>query len=262
MNTRLISPFRAALLALLMLCAPAALAGEHAPYPIWWSPELELESLNLIDERLDRPLWPDEEGFRIFVGIGSNRRTEIAKSCADIRRLEEEASGAIESPDIYLWSMLYRQCYPIERFTDAKPAIESYVANFVLGVESLDYLPALLLGSPSCDGLCRLYDANHNRIPLALHLDRPFDVLVTNPYKMIIESESDLIKIDILGRADFNDDGLEDIFVKAVVKPKEGRWGNHQFFTLGRDEPDGVLWVLDAEDYVCSPERYRPCSTQ
>ena len=78
---------------LLMLSMATALADEHAPYPIWWSPELGLESLEQIDERLDRPLGPGEEGFRIFVGIGSNRRTEIAQSCADIRRLEKEASG-------------------------------------------------------------------------------------------------------------------------------------------------------------------------
>ena len=79
---------------------------------------------------------------------------------------------------------------------------------------------------------------------------------------MIVESEDDLIHIDILGRADFNDDGLEDIFLRSIVKAKEGRWGAEDLFTLVRDQPDGVLWVLDAEDYVCPPESYRPCGTQ
>lgn len=253
---------RAASLALTVLYGPATLAGEDAPYPIWWSPELELESLDEIDERLERPLWPNEEGFRVFVGIGSNRRTEIAKSCADIRRLEKEGSGAIESPDIYLWLTHYRRCSPIERFTDAKPAVESYVANFVLSADALDYLPAMLQGSPACEDLCRLYDANHNRFPLARYLRPPINVEVTSPYEMIVESEDDLIHIDILGRADFNDDGLEDIFLRSIVKAKEGRWGAEDLFTLVRDQPDGVLWVLDAEDYVCPPESYRPCGTQ
>ena len=34
------------------------------------------------------------------------------------------------------------------------------------------------------------------------------------------------------------------------MKAKEGRWGAEDLFTLVRDQPDGVLWVLDAEDYV------------
>lgn len=262
MNLKSMSPIRAALLALMLLFVPAAYADGKAPYPIWWSPVLELESLDKIDERLDRPLWPGEEDFRIFVGIGSNRRTEIAQSCADIRRFEKEASGAIESPDIYLWLTVYRECSPIERFMDAKPAVESFVTNFVLNADALNYLPAMLRGSPACESLCRLYDANHNRTPLALHLDRPFNVMVTSPHKIIIESDFEKFTIEILGRADFNDDGLEDIFVKTIVKAKEGRWGSQQFFTLVRDEPDGVLWVLDAEDYVCSPESYHKCDTQ
>lgn len=262
MNLKPGSPFRAALLTLAVLCAPAALAGEDAPYPIWWSPELELVSLDKIDERLERPLYPNEKGFRMFVGIGSNRRTEIAKSCADIRRLEEEASGAIESPDFYLWLTLYRDCSPIERFMDAKQAVKSNVANFTLNADALNYLPAMLLGSPACEGLCRLYDANHDRIPLARRLQRPFDLVITSPYEITIESEDDVIHIEILGRADFNDDGLEDIFLRSIVKPKEGRWGSHQFFTLVRDESDGVFWVMDAEDYVCSPISYHLCETQ
>ncbi len=44
---------RIALLALCLLCGPAALAGEDAdPYPIWWSPELGLESLDKIEWQL------------------------------------------------------------------------------------------------------------------------------------------------------------------------------------------------------------------
>ena len=239
-----------------------AWAEEAAPYPVWWSPELGLESLDKIDERLERNLWPGDDGFRLFVGIGKNRTTVIAHSCADIRRYEKEGSGAIDSPDIYLWMTLYRQCSPIERFTEAKPSNESYVANFVLNADALDYLPAMLQGSPSCDGMCRLYDANHYRIPLGQKLRRPNDVAVASPYEMTVETEINRIHIEILGRADFNDDGVEDIFLRSIVKAKEGRWGAHKLFTLIRDEPDGVLWVLDAEDYVCSPESYHLCSTQ
>ncbi len=37
------------------------------PYPIWWSPVLELDSLEAIDARLHRALWPgDDEGMTLY----------------------------------------------------------------------------------------------------------------------------------------------------------------------------------------------------
>ena len=39
-------------------------SAEDGPYPVWWSPTLELDSLDQIDARLAREIWPgDPEGL-------------------------------------------------------------------------------------------------------------------------------------------------------------------------------------------------------
>ncbi len=248
---------------MLLMFSGGALPAEDETYPIWWSPSLGLESLDQIDERLEQKLWPDDDGFRLFVGIGKNRKTVIAHSCADIRMSEKEGSGAIDSPDIYLWPTIYRECIPIERVRDAKPARKSYVRDFVLDAHALDHLPAILSLAPSCDWLCRLYAANERRIPWRKFETKGFlNIDVISEYEIKVETEIDLIHIEILARADFNLDGLEDLFVKSTAKAKEGRWGDDALFTLSREEPDGVLWVLNAERYICSLETYHPCDTR
>jgi hypothetical protein len=41
--------------------------AEEPPYPVWWSPVLELDSVEGIDARLHRALWPgDDEGMTLY----------------------------------------------------------------------------------------------------------------------------------------------------------------------------------------------------
>ncbi|MCH7554671.1 MAG: hypothetical protein IIC08_01515 [Proteobacteria bacterium] len=110
MNTRLISPFRAALLALLLLCAPAALAGEDAPYPIWWSPELGLESLDDIDGLLDK-IFPEHRQFVITLHWSKSRYKVIPGNLEGVPQYETGSDPA-EYPshhiancqDLFEWS--------------------------------------------------------------------------------------------------------------------------------------------------------------
>ena len=47
------------------LSGPAT--SEEGPFPVWWSPMLELESLDQIDARLERELWKGgSDGMPLF----------------------------------------------------------------------------------------------------------------------------------------------------------------------------------------------------
>ncbi len=52
-------------LAVVAMVVPSiVVAAEDGPYPVWWSPALELDSLDAIDARLAREIWPgDSEGW-------------------------------------------------------------------------------------------------------------------------------------------------------------------------------------------------------
>jgi hypothetical protein len=61
-----------------------AAVDESGPYPIWWSPALKLESIDQLEVRLQRPLWPDrpDSGFTVFVIEDSGEREEFARNGA------------------------------------------------------------------------------------------------------------------------------------------------------------------------------------
>ncbi len=247
--------------------AGGAIASEqpNEVYPIWWSPFFELESLDDIDERLAQPIWPtdlrpDHPGYRLYIGIGKNRRTEIARSCADVRRYEKEAAGALDTPENNLWLIVKRRCVPMETLREAKPAEESHVRNFTMTADAVKYLPAIMMMSASCGGSCRLYVANARRISWADFETRGFvSVKATSEYELEVETDSDEIHVEILARADFTGDGMEDLFVWSTAISKEGRWGDNDLFLLSRETDDGVLEVLNAETYLCRD--YGECDT-
>ena len=241
------------------LSGSAASAERGEAYPVWLSPSFGLDSLGGVDAVLEQPIYPDEEGFRLFVGIGKNRRTEFVRSCADIERFRAESSGAVTSPDVELWR-LGNVCAPVERLKKAKPATKSYVRDFVLDADALDYLPAMVTLSPACEELCRLYVANEKRIPWSEYETGEIqNVTVTSDHEFKVETESDDIEIEILARADFNDDGVEDLYLDVSVKSKEGRWGDGALFFVTRESRNQVLRVLNPDRHICSPVSYRPC---
>ncbi len=247
------------LVAGLLSVAPPSRAAEQGPYPIWWSPSLELESLDKIDQRLARDIYPGEEGFRVHVGLGGKRRTVLANDCAELRALERESGGAVTSPDISLEFIFEENCLALETLKRARPADRSHVRDFALNAAALAYLPAMVTPGASCDWMCRLYVANERRIPLTEFVTGLLRATLKNDHEFEIETDLDTTRVEILARADFNFDGLEDLLVHVFSKAKEGGWGARELFVMTREAPDAVLRVMDADRYVCDPETYHVC---
>ncbi len=78
-----------AFLAMLGLAGPV-LAAADGPYPVWWSGELELESLDRVEERLRRDLWLDfPGGLKLYKSQGDGDVTAQAQNCNSLRKLSE-----------------------------------------------------------------------------------------------------------------------------------------------------------------------------
>ena len=154
----------------LALGLPAAAAeGESGPYPIWWSPSLELDSLDRIDARLQRPLWrrhiedrarrwwrpeadrPDS-GFTVTVIEDSGEREDFAGSCAGILRIERGPPFDLVHVELRTWFHQSAQCRALVRLKEAAPARRSFVRDFVLSEAAIDVLPAVIDPDSSCGG--------------------------------------------------------------------------------------------------------------
>ncbi len=230
--------------------------AEEPPYPVWWSPVLELDSIEGIDARLARHIWPgDDEGLALMKTEGGSIREASAFNCIELERLVAAGFHGIGSNGFGL--QLYNQalCRGIETIRRAQPAEKSYLRDFVLDEEAIHLLPAMARISPSCDFLCRQRVGNERRIPLS-RFQPVVRVTVTSDEEIRIRTIDWVSIVTILGRGDFDGDGLDDLLVLINGGSISGTWGGAELYLLTRDAPDAVLFVAeeltnDCDDYQC-----------
>lgn len=243
------------------LCLGRGAAGgakENATYPIWWSPSLELESLDKIDERLARKFRPkSKKGLPVYKGKPPDVTEAFIYSCVSYDKLRKEGYYARYNRPEQVLLYYYSFCATFEMLRTAKPSRISFVNDVTLSPDIVDYLPAMVNPGVSCDMLCRQYAANELRVPWSSFEVEKFESIdVVGPYLMRVQTRSEIISLEILARADFNEDGLEDLLIRIDAGATEGTWGTTKLYTLTRDTPDGVLWMLDAERHICPAESY------
>ena len=130
----------AAMAALTLVSLAPAAADEGERYPIWWSPRLQLESLDKIDERLSAPLWPLVDGVEVFKGRfkgdGSARKKAIVNNCVSLFRLRKEGYDAGSSSDRRFLNDQRGLCRAVIAFGRARPAKASHIRDFVFDADA------------------------------------------------------------------------------------------------------------------------------
>jgi hypothetical protein len=240
--------------------APAPAAAEEfeggPPHPVWWSPMLELDSLEAIDARLARHIWPgDDEGLPLAKWDGEIREEASAVNCIELERLVAAGFSGISSNDFGLQLLNQALCRGIEALGRAQPAETSYLRDFVLDEEAIHLLPAMAKISPSCDYQCRQRVANERRIPLS-RFEPVIQVIVKSEEQIRIRTIDWVSIVTILGRGDFNGDGVDDLLVLINGGSMSGTWGGAELYLLSRDAPSAILFVVEAltggcDDYQC-----------
>ena len=215
-------------LAVVAIVVPAIVAAaEDGPYPVWWSPALELESLDAIDARLEREIWKgDFDGMRLIKSDGDTLTQVPAVNCRDLERLTEEEYSGAGSHGRSVQQYHLSQCKAIESLKSAVPASRSFVQDFTYDLESVNYLPAMVDLSPSCDFICREVVANERRIPLS-HFHDIRLIQILSQTEMKYWSEDWQIRLVSLARGDFTQDGVEDMLVLSS--------GGASVFIIARD---------------------------
>ena len=278
---------------------PAAAAeGESGTYPIWWSPSLELDSLDQLEARLHQSLWPslpDNRSFTVLVTDNGGQREMRVRTCADISWLEGKRftyKAGSYSPAYYD----ERRCRVLGRLNRAVPAQQSFVNDFVLNKAAIDVLPAMVEPAVACEELCRQYKAEKEGVSWRDYwtgwreellrkqgvwtgwrterlrkqgtviedeqedgkgyffgFDEQSDHrMVVETFSLVIDVEiRSLVDLEILARADFTGDGLEDLLMWTSGESGEGRLFGGDFILLTRDAADEVLRVVEPERHIC-----------
>ena len=106
----------------------------------------------------------------------------------------------------------------------------------------------MVSSSGSSDFACRQYVANERRIPWSKFEVFEFENIdIIHDYEMKVATTGERLTLQIVARADFNNDGMEDQMLRVNSGAVGGTWGTTEIILTTRDSPNGVLWVLDAE---------------
>jgi hypothetical protein len=255
-------PIRTALCGLICLTALAfaapGRAAEDGPYPVWWSAELELDSLDQVEARLRRDLWlGDSEGMHLSIGGGPDGQQANARDCASLIELSEAGYQGPSNPENKVRLLNLAYCRAIALLANAKPARVSHLRDFVMNAAALDYLPALVNLYASCEFICYAVTANERGIPFT-KFETPLVVDVKSDDEMTVWTGYWMVILSVLGRGDVTGDGIDDMLLLSNGGATEGTYGASHLYLLTRDGPDAVLRAVDAErelcpDYNCHP---------
>jgi hypothetical protein len=230
--------------------AGAGRAAEEEPYPIWWSPLLELESLDRLDARLDRELDPGMSDIVVYKEVGGEEVSAVMNNCAAVIRLTDGGYEARGSNDFRLQLKMAAWCRAVEMLKRARPAKRSFSRDFNLDYKAMNYLPGFAAPRGSCGSACWLYAANEARIP-ASRSSYFLSILWRGINDIEIETRIDVTRFHLLARADFDGDDIEDILLLVDYYSTEGTAAITDMYVLTRDSSKGVFWVLESDRYLC-----------
>jgi hypothetical protein len=242
--------------ATLWLSLASSAPAEEPPYPVWWSPVLELDNLEGIDAGLARHIpFGNDKGLPLAKGMGEAREEASAVNCIELEFLVSAGFNGIGTNGFGIQLYTQALCRGIEAMRRAQPAKKSYLRDFVLDEEAIHLLPAMVTAIGSCDFLCRQRVANERRIPLS-RFEPVIKVTVASDEKIRIQTIDWESIITIVGRGDFNGDGLDDLLVFANSGSISGTWSGADLYLLSRDAPGVVLFVAEeltdgCDDYQC-----------
>lgn len=223
---------------------PAA-AAETGKFPVWWSPKLELESLDKVDERLSRKfhVHGQLEAYRERNGV---RETAMMDSCATMRRL---ADAGFEGTPYGLQIAILAECRAIELLADIRPAQRSFVHEFVLDETAIPFLPVMFNAFSQCATLRDQELLNTEHVPLteAENIGEIESVEVLSDGRLRFRTATVETTIEILGRGDMNGDGVADLTVRLIGSYIGGSGGGTDLFVVSRDGPQEVLYVVDED---------------
>ena len=247
--------------AALWLAAPAA-AEE---FPVWWSPALGIESLEEIDAMLDSP-FAREEVSNVFRNTIADDKVihdeDYAVDCRSHVLLVRTRFIPYRPGDEF--DRIGMHCFILDALSQAQPAKVSYVQDFELTPAALDILPPLMRPFAECGYRNQALIANRDGVAWT-DFDRASRDLYYRVSRaertgavLVIGGETWTVELDLLARADFNGDGIQDLLIRTgetydryprAVFP-------HLFLVVrgGKDPPYRIAW-----EFGVNSSTYRLC---
>ncbi len=192
--------------------------------PVRWSPDLPIKAPDKIDEAFQAPIYPDGDAFTVGRGWQYIDQEWVAaeeadiKVCADFERLIKAGYSVQYQMNWNALVGLGVHCAEIAAMKKASPSRVSFLEEFRLDENAPDILPAILRGTlSSSDYEEDIVDSQKGVSWVTPDHPMAFNVIDEGPFKAQYEDEDGGTIVTLLARADFDDDGIEDLLLEYVA---------------------------------------------
>lgn len=187
---------------------------------------------------------PHEEGV-VLVGCEGPLRVH---TCSEFFAAKKQGFYALTTYDMKMESFFNEICGVLNALSRAKVPNASYISNPRVGVVDLDLLPVSILSSLSPDAEEELVAASSAGKTVQDWVDEgKAEIKRVSQHLVQLEHSMHQTIWELL-RADFNDDGIEDILVFSYLSAIGGTFGYGDVLTLTRLGPTEKLSILDSDE--------------
>lgn len=202
----------------------------------WSSAELGVGRIEAIDAELAKPFEPP-----ITVGRKAERGT--GADCATTRQLLSQGYAAMYPRDISTLGVLTAKCLGLEALKTARPARINHLPASPFDETLVEFLPADL--APA------ITPAQQQVVARAVKAEQPLrKVEATVEFEAARNEEIHIAgdgwqeTLVLLGRADFDGDGVQDWLVRADLAIQRGTHRISRLFLLTRDSPVALIRTI------------------
>lgn len=202
-----------------------------------------MTEIDLIDELYAKPvdLGGSKEGPEFE---DENGKTVRPVTCNDYFRLLEEGSYPPTTYDMTMTSYFVNRCDTLRFFQDAIPSRQSLVRTFALTKDSMTQLPASIVPSWGTEDDEQQL---HSRKSWAAAFPQA-RLKLKDDGSIEITDVSFITHISLLGWADFDHDGTEDVLLFLAVYANGGSFRTYYHEILTRTTNNGPLLEIDTKE--------------
>jgi hypothetical protein len=159
-------------------------------------------------------------------------------TCTEWKKAHQEKWYAATTYDMAMESFFIQTCGLLIELQNAKAPTRSFISNPHVGLDDLNLLPAEMLSIDGDDETDRLRGKTISEIVPTKDIEKKSRGLLVLSYGGLQQSFWEC------ARADFNDDGIEDLFVSAHFHAEGGSLAYSDFLILTRIRPKGPLELV------------------
>lgn len=189
---------------------------------------------------------PSDEEYVLEFSFGEGHFPVF--SCQEwVQARAQGQSSELNTRERDIESSFVDTCGFLSALRGAKPARRSFIAKPQVGLFNLNLLPANVLKTLSGEGEAEIDKLTARGIRISdLVAKRKVKVLERTKNSVVLDYDLEM-HLTEMGRADFNGDGIEDIFVASAWYATPGTFRYFDYFILTRLSPFAGFTVIESD---------------